>query len=82
MGAKRFHARIIPTGPHGGAHKTHGTKVMVGDVELAGISRIVLTADVNDVWRAEIHCFAHAPEVEALATLVRPRRPWWRLLLR
>lgn len=79
----RFPARIIPAKSDGPVQKSQGTKVMVGDVELSGVTKVVLTAEVNDIWRAEIHCHAICPdEVLALAELRPVKRPWWRSLLR
>lgn len=40
-----------------GLTKTQGTKVILEDgSELEGIRKIVLTAEVNDFWRADITC--------------------------
>ena len=44
-----------------GLTKTQGTQVFAGDTELTGITRIVLTADVNDVWRAQIDVMIQPP---------------------
>lgn len=79
--SESFLARIVPAESGGKAQMTQGTRVLVGDVELQGVTRIVLTAELDDVWRAEIHCHVHAPQVEALAQIVRPRLPWWKRLL-
>lgn len=54
--SESFTARVIPAEGGGKVQITNGTKVMVGDVELQGVTRIVLTAEMDDVWRAEIHC--------------------------
>lgn len=79
--SESFTARVIPAEGGGKVHITRGTKVMVGDVEMQGVTRIVLTAELDDVWRAEIHCHVHAPQVEALAHIVKPRLPWWKRLI-
>lgn len=39
-----------------GPTRTRGTRVMVGDQELNGVQKIVLTATVDSLWKAEIHC--------------------------
>lgn len=40
-----------------------GTRVVLEDgVELEGVTKIVLTAEVGEVWRAEIHCCVLVPE--------------------
>ena len=45
--------RIIPPKPCNGITPTRGTRVMVGDEELR-VSRIALTAEINDVWRCSL----------------------------
>lgn len=42
--------------------RTVGTKVMVGDVELEGVSRLTLVAEPDNVWRATIECYAGPPQ--------------------
>jgi hypothetical protein len=65
-----------------GVSLTKGTRIMVGDVELSGVYRLVLTAIPNDVWRAEISCYIEPPPlVAAYAEVKRGRRTfreWWR----
>lgn len=79
----RFPARIIPDKSDGPVQESQGTKVMVGDVELSGVTKVVLTAEVGETWRAEIHCHAICSgEVLALAGLRPFKRPWWRRLIR
>lgn len=66
--------RIVPQPPSdSGLTLTQGTKVLTpAGEELKGIHRIVLTCDVNDVWRAEIHCYVEAPDLSALSVVHRP----------
>jgi hypothetical protein len=61
--------RIVPReNPDGGAHLTQGTQVLMPDgTPLPGVTGIVLRADVNDVWRAEIHCNVEVTDLSALA---------------
>lgn len=75
--------RIIPAQVDGqGFTRTQGTRVMVGDVELA-VSRIVLTAEPANIWRAELTVHAvELPEVLAsvehvtVHKLQRKGPPW------
>lgn len=72
--------RIVPNAPGSdGLTKTQGTKVLTpAGEELKGINRIVLTCDVNDVWRAEIHCTIQPTDLSALSMIYRPTG-WQRL---
>jgi hypothetical protein len=46
-------ARIIPGKQHDfGPAAAHGTRVVVGGTDLRGVTKVVLTAEANDVWRA------------------------------
>lgn len=59
---------------------TQGTKVLLpSGEELKGVHKIVLTAEVNDFWRAEIHCFAQVTDLQAQAFVHRPSL-WQRLV--
>jgi hypothetical protein len=58
-------ARIAPAVGVG----TQGTTVWVGDHQLTGVTKIELVAEVNDVWRAVIHCAVIPDEVLAVAEL-------------
>lgn len=66
--------RIVPNAPgSNGLTMTQGTKVLTpAGEELKGINRIVLTCDVNDVWRAEIHCTVEPTDLSALSRVYRP----------
>lgn len=69
--------RIIPAiDTHGEVTPTQGTKVFLGDTEITGIYRIEVTADINDVWRAVIHCHCHVEGITAEAEFV-DTRSWW-----
>lgn len=64
----------IRPGQHegGGPCLTMGTKVLMPDgTEMPGVHKVVLTADVNDVWKAEIHCYASLEEIRAEAIVKR-----------
>lgn len=66
-------AKIVPAPVVGeGPHRTQGTKVMVGDQQLGGVTRIELVAGINDVWRATIHCMVHPTDLLAEAVVVEP----------
>lgn len=75
---------IVP--PHalqGQACKTHGTKVVLEDgTVLGGVTRIELTACVNDVWRARIEV---TPTIGVMAgmeaEIIIGKPSWWRRLL-
>ena len=81
-------ARIVPVPAEGRfSQPTQGTRVMVGDVELWGVTRIELVAEVNSTWKANIECHVHATDLMAEAFVFRPRmtllqhlREWWRNL--
>jgi len=62
---------------------TRGTKVLVDGHEMKGVVRVVLVAEVNDVWRAHIECYAQVPVMPGMGLVVENRPPmtWWRRLL-
>lgn len=62
---------------------TQGTKVLVDGQELKGVTRVVLVAEVNDVWRAHIECYAQVPVMPGMCVVVEDRAPmaWWRRML-
>lgn len=69
--------RVIPCEPtSGGLVPTMGTKIMVGDQELSGVVKIVLTAEVGDIWKADITCHVRMQPMDALAIIHHPKR-WW-----
>jgi uncharacterized protein YeaO (DUF488 family) len=49
----------------GYATRTNGTQVLVDGVPLSGVTKIELTADVDDVWRAKIHCLVKVGKISA-----------------
>lgn len=59
--------RIVPGDPDGtGACLTQGTKVLMPDGQaLPSVTKVVLTAEVNGLWRADITCHVRAPEITA-----------------
>lgn len=77
--------RIVPpaSSPHGYT-RASGTKVMVGDTEIPGITNIHLFAWPNGVWRADITAMCEPPEIpaDALVVVTKPMSWWRRLLLR
>lgn len=80
-------ARIVPpvAGEHG-ATLTRGTNVILPSGErLNGVTRITLTADTDDVWRASIECVVEPPPINAAIRAILYRREgwlarWWRRL--
>lgn len=54
---------------------TKGTVVYVGDSPINGVTRITLTAEVNDLWRGTIEVLPGAmPVMRALIDVRRPIR--------
>lgn len=73
--------RIVPPEREGnGLVPTMGTKVFIGDQELTHVTKIVLTAEVNGIWTADITCHARMQPMDALAVIHYPKR-WWRRLI-
>ena len=72
--------RIVSSPPDaGGLTRTQGTKIMVGDSQMTGVTRIELVCDVNDVWRARIDCMVQPPaDLSALSIIYVPTR-WQRI---
>lgn len=74
-----------PVDERTGTTLTRGTKVLVDGVALKGVTRVELVAEVDDVWRARIECYAQMQVMPgALVEVVRyaPMNWWRRLLLR
>lgn len=68
--------RIIPPrAGESGITLAQGTKVMVGDVEVAGVFAVTLRAETDDIWRATIECHAEPPAELMTATTVVVKRP-------
>lgn len=64
--------------------RTTGTRVVLEDgSELEGVTKIVLTAGLNDLWRAEIHCYAKVGPIRAEAKVckVPPKPPLERMVI-
>jgi hypothetical protein len=74
METKAFVARIVPAprADDNCAQHTRGTQVFVGENKLSHVTKIVLTAQVDDLWRAEITCFARGTDLEAMAIIHHP----------
>lgn len=66
-----------------GFTRTQGTKVLVDGQELKGVTRVVLVAEVGDVWRARIECMAHVQAMPGMWVEVHEatQLTWWRRLL-
>lgn len=66
-----------------GLTRTQGTKLLVDGQELKGVTRVVLVAEVGDVWRARIECMAHVQAMPGMWVEVHEgvQLTWWRRLL-
>jgi hypothetical protein len=73
------YVRIVAPAPSEiGLTRTQGTKVLLEDgSELEGVYRIVLRAEVNDIWTAEIHCHPSMAEITAWASVHSDKPNWW-----
>lgn len=72
-----------PENIDGRAMLTQGTKVFLDDgTEVDGVYKVVLTAEVNALWSAVIHCHAKPEPVRAIGTIIRDELPWWNWLAR
>lgn len=69
--------RIVTVQPdESGVTPTQGTRVFAGDTEIHGITRIEITAGVNDIWRARIDVSIQPPaDLSALSVVSYPTRP-------
>lgn len=74
---------IPPSSTPGNPSRACGTRVVLADgSELQGITRISLSCEPGDVWRAEIHCFPRVGELAGVAAdVIFPRPKWWRRAL-
>lgn len=72
--------RVIPPPADKSGHTlTRGTKVLTpGGAEIKGVYRIELVGDVDDVWRAVLHCHVQPPALSAECTVVAKPMSWWR----
>ena len=76
---------IVPPAPpiNGEPCKTQATKVLLEDgSELGNVTRIVLSADINDVWRAQINVIPSMGVMKGMdADIIEGKLSWWRRLL-
>lgn len=76
---------IVPSVPdsESGYSLTHGTKVMLDGQEVKGLTKIVITGNVNDVWRANIECMVNVSAMPGMPLEVVAVTPltWWRRVL-
>lgn len=76
---------IIPSNPdsESGYSLTHGTKVMLDGKEVKGVTKIVITGQANDVWRANIECMVNVAAMPGMMLEVVAVTPltWWRRVL-
>lgn len=67
---------VPPISNKGGPALTQGTRVILEDgSELKGVYKIVLSAECNSVWTAEIHCHPRMTDMSVSARIYRPK--WW-----
>lgn len=61
------YVRVVPSAKDGDewAQASAGTRVFCGDQEITGITRLTLTAELGQPWKAVIECLVIPPEVEA-----------------
>lgn len=75
---------ILPTPQdRSGLTLTRGTTIVTPMGEkIEGVTKLVLIAETNDIWRAELHLFVHAPDISCLSTFEYKefRTPWWQRL--
>lgn len=64
----------FPEPSRDGVMVTQGTKILTRDgKEIGGVTKVVLIGEVNDLWRAEIHCYVEGPEISDLSTFIAAR---------
>lgn len=87
--SKPERVRIIPPKERQGAPTlTQGTRVVTqSGIEVGNVNRVELIADVNDVWRAQIHLNVDPAGVESIVANavfvpVTSLKWWQRLLVR
>lgn len=68
-------ARVVPVKSKGeGVVPTHGTAILLADGStLGGVQRIVITGDLDDVWRAELRLLINPADFQVLLDRVRFR---------
>lgn len=76
MSIERKLVKVVPgDSVDGGPQPTRGTQVLMPSGEaIPWVTRITLTADVKDVWRAQIECLASLDDITALADIKPPRQ--------
>lgn len=74
---------IPPDQTPGRPNRTQGTRVVLEDgSELTNVRRVVLTADVNDLWRAQIDLLPSMGVMAGMTAHINEANPsWWRKLL-
>lgn len=76
---------VIPgeADPINGVVITRGTRVMMGDTEVKGVTKVVITGEPNDVWRAEIHCMINMKTMAGMLIDIERsyHSSWWRKAL-
>lgn len=76
--------RIVPPPASESGHTTaQGTKVYVGDQLMTGVTKIEITCEVGDLWRAVIHCHCQPADLSAAAVVHVPTfwqwiKLWWK----
>lgn len=69
--------------PANGVVLTRGTRVMMGDTEVKGVTKVVITGEPDDVWRAEIHCMINMKTMPGMWIDIESsyHSSWWRKAL-
>lgn len=76
---------IVPRQPdeRTGLVLTRGTEVLLDGKKVSGVTKVVLTASPNDVWRARVECFVSLTTMPGMLVEVENAKPlsWWRKML-
>lgn len=74
---------VPPEAEEGHSAKTQGTKVLLADgTELGLVTRIELSADINDLWRGTIELMPAVGVMRGMrVSVLIGQGSWWRTLL-
>lgn len=76
---------VVPSQPDEktGLVLTRGTQVLIDGKKVSGVTKVVLTAEPNDVWRARVECFVSLTTMPGMLVEVENTRrlSWWRKML-
>lgn len=76
---------IVPrdANPRTGLVLTQGTKLLLDGKEVSGVTKVVITGEHNDIWRAEIHCMVNMKAMPGMLIDIERsyHSSWWRKAL-